>query len=216
MNRNRKLTLLAMFAALSYIVMIVGRIPISTVDFLKYDPKDMVIVICGFTSGPLAALAVTVLVSVLEMLTVSTTGPIGLLMNILSTVSFACTASYIYKRNHTLSGAVCGLASGVVLMTLVMLAWNYLITPLYMGMPREALAEMLIPVFLPFNLLKGLINAAITLMVYKPISRAVRRFAPAGETQNHPKGRFNAWVTILSVVLLITCILVILAMKGLI
>ncbi len=216
MNKSKKLTLLAMFAALSYVIMIVGRFPISTVEFLKYDPKDMVIVICGFTSGPLAAFIVAAVVSVLEMLTVSTTGPIGLVMNVISTSAFACSAAYIYKKNHTLTGAVSGLACGVISMTLVMLAWNYLITPLYMGMPREELAKMLLPVFLPFNLLKGLINAAITLIVYKPISRAVRRFEPANDGNNHPKGKLNAAVTILSAVLLVTCILVILAMKGLI
>ena len=113
MNKNRKLTLLAMFAALSYVIMIVGRFPISTVEFLKYDPKDMVIVICGFTSGPLAAFIVAAVVSVLEMLTVSTTGPIGLVMNVISTSAFACSAAYIYKKNHTLTGAVSGLAAAL-------------------------------------------------------------------------------------------------------
>lgn len=60
-------------------------------------------------------------------------------------------------------------------MTALMLAWNFLITPLYMGVPRQAVADMLLPVFLPFNLLKGLINAAAALLIYKPISRTLRR-----------------------------------------
>ena len=31
-------------------------------------------------------------------------------------------------------------------MTIIMLLWNYLITPLYMGYPREAVVEMLLTV----------------------------------------------------------------------
>jgi len=60
-------------------------------------------------------------------------------------------------------------------MVLVMLFWNYLITPLYMGIPRAAVAELLLPAFLPFNLLKGGINAGVTLVLYQPVARALAR-----------------------------------------
>ena len=211
----KKLTLLAMFAAVAYIVMFVGRIPISTVDFLKYDPKDVVIVICGFTAGPLAALAVTVVVALIEMVTVSSTGVIGFFMNVISTAAFACTASFVYKKKHTLSGAAGGLALGGVAMVAVMLAWNYLVTPLYMNVTREQLAAMLIPVFLPFNALKASINIAITLIIYKPVSRVLKHIGtPSGE-QPH-KGSYNKAVLVVAALLLVTSILVVLAMKGII
>ena len=70
-------------------------------------------------------------------------------MNILSTCAFACTASAIYRKKRTLAGAVAGLAAGCAVMVSAMLLWNYLITPLYMGYPREAVAELLLPAFLP-------------------------------------------------------------------
>ena len=47
---------------------------------------------------------------------------------------------------------------------------NYFITPMFMGAPREAVAAMLIPVIIPFNLMKAGINAVITFLVYKRIS----------------------------------------------
>jgi riboflavin transporter FmnP len=56
-----------------------------------------------------------------------------------------------------------------------MILWNYLITPMYMGVPREAVVEMLVPVFLPFNLIKGGANAALTLLLYKPVIYALKR-----------------------------------------
>ena len=56
-----------------------------------------------------------------------------------------------------------------------MMFWNYLIAPIYMGYPREAVAELLLPAFLPFNLIKGGINAAVTLLLYKPVVTVLRR-----------------------------------------
>ena len=59
-------------------------------------------------------------------------------------------------------------------MTGMMLLWNAFLTPLYMGAPRDAVIAMLVPVFLPFNALKGGLNAAITLLLYKPLVKALR------------------------------------------
>ena len=170
---TRRLTLLAMLSALAYVVMAVGRIPI--VLFLKYDPKDVVITFAGLLFGPLAALAVSAVVSTVEMLTFSDTGLLGLVMNVLSTAAFSCTAAWIYRRRRTLGGAVLGLAAGMLLMSAVMLLWNYLLTPLYLHQSREAVAALLLPAILPFNLFKGGLNAALTLLLYKPASNALRR-----------------------------------------
>ncbi len=172
-NRTRKLALLGMFSALAYVVMMVGRIPI--VMWLKYDPKDVVITFAGLLFGPLSSLAVSAVVSLVEMVSVSDTGIIGCVMNILSTCSFACTAAFVYHRRRTMGGAVLGLVSGVLLMTAAMLLWNYLLTPLYMNQPRDQVAALLVPMFLPFNLFKGSLNAALTLLLYKPVVRALRR-----------------------------------------
>lgn len=214
-NKTRRLTLMAMFAALAYVVMTVGRIPISSVEFLKYDPKDIFLAICGFTMGPVPALLVTFVVSLIEMITVSTTGPIGFVMNLLSSALFVCPAAAMYRRRHTLRGAVAGLAIGVMLATVAMLLWNYFITPIYMGYPRQAVAEMLVPVFLPFNLIKGVINAAVTMLVYKPVSRALKKsglLESRAETQ--AKKENTQLVTIGAVILLLSCLLAILVIRG--
>lgn len=171
--RTKKLTTIGMLCALAYAAAAVGRIPL--ILFLKYDPKDVIIVIAGLIFGPLTSLTVSVLVSVVEMFTVSETGILGCVMNIISSCSFACTAAFIYKKRRRLSGAVLGLFCGLVCQVSVMMLWNYLITPIYMGYPREAVVKLLLPVFLPFNLIKGGLNAAITMILYKPIVTALRR-----------------------------------------
>ena len=166
-EKTKRLAMLGMFSAIAYVFTVFARIPISSVEFLKYDPKDIIIVIAGFIAGPLSAFAITVVVSLIEAITVSTTGLIGFVMNVLSTVAFACTASLIYKKRRTLGGAIIGLICGVTLMCGIMLLWNYLITPLYMSLDREVIASMLLPVFLPFNLIKGSINSALAMLIYK-------------------------------------------------
>ena len=216
-NKTHRLTLMAMFAALAYIVMLVGRFPISSVDFLKYDPKDVILVICGFILGPMPALLVTFLVSAIEMLTVSSTGIIGLIMNVLSSAGFACTAAFVYKKRHSLRGAAVGLVLGALVMTALMLLWNYFITPYYMGMPREAVAAMLVPVFLPFNLIKSALNAAIAMLIYKPVSRALRQIGltePAGGQAPGKKSVMGAML--IAALVLVSCIFIVLIMRGII
>ena len=216
-NKTHRLTLMAMFAALAYIVMLVGRFPISSVDFLKYDPKDVILVICGFILGPMPALLATFVVSIIEMLTVSSTGLIGLIMNVLSSAGFACTAALVYKKRHSLRGAAVGLVLGALVMTALMLLWNYFITPYYMGMPREAVAAMLVPVFLPFNLIKSALNAAIAMLIYKPISRALHRAGlvePSGGQAPEKKSVVGAMLV--AALVLVSCIFIVLIMRGII
>ena len=171
-SKTKKLTTAGMLCALAYGATLIGRIPI--VLFLKYDPKDSIIAIGGLLLGPLTSFAVALIVSLAEMFTISETGILGFLMNVISSCSFACTDALIYKKKTRRSGAMIGLFCGWGSMVLIMLLWNYLITPVYMGYPREAVAELLIPVFLPFNLMKGGLNAAFAMILYKPVVTAFR------------------------------------------
>lgn len=212
-ERTKKLVTLAMMAAIAYVVMYVGRIPI--VLFLKYDPKDVIIAIAGFIYGPLSALAVSTVVSFVEMFTVSETMWWGFLMNILSTCSFVCPAAWLYNRKRNLKNCVVGLVIGVTTMAVTMVLWNYIVTPIYMGYPRDKVAGMLVPVFLPFNLLKGGLNMALTLLLYKPVSTALRRAkllppSPAGSQGN----KISLGVTIASLVMLATVVLLVLIFMG--
>ena len=206
-SSSKKITLMAMLAAMAYAAMLVTRPLPQVAGFLSYDLKDVVIAIAGFLLGPAAAALITLVVSLIEMVTVSSTGPIGLLMNVLSTAAFALPPAILYRKSRTLKSAAVGLAVGVGLMTALMLAWNYIITPMYMGVPREVVAGMLLPTFLPFNLLKGSLNAGITMLLYKPLSVALKRagLLPSGNAAAQPR-RFNLLATLVSAVVVITCV----------
>lgn len=219
-EKTRKLTMLAMLCALAYVVMIVGRVPLISMGtlVLKYDPKDVIIVIGGFIFGPVATMLISVIVSFVEMLTVSENGIIGMVMNIVASIAFATTASLVYKKKHTLSGAVIGLGLGMICMTVMMLLWNYFLTPLYMGMPREAVAPLLLPLFLPFNLIKSGLNMAITLLIYKPVVKGLRsaKLLPADEVEVAPAKSNKVTLIIGAAALLVLCVLAALYLNGII
>ncbi|MEG0780469.1 MAG: ECF transporter S component [Oscillospiraceae bacterium] len=212
--RTKTLASLAMLTGIAYVVMVLSKMLPQVSGFLQFDFKDTVICIGGFLFGPLAAAMVSTVVAVIEMFTVSDTGPIGLIMNILATCGFCCTASFIYKRNHTMRGAVLGLTMGTLCLTAVMLLWNYLITPMYMLIPREAVAAMLVPVFLPFNLVKGGINMAAILLLYKPVVTALRKARLVPQSQSGETKTFSWGFLLFSLALLATFVLLGLVLMG--
>ena len=163
----KKLTTLAVLAALAYVAMFATRMIPQVSGFLSFDAKDAVILTSSLIFGPASGLIMTVVISLLELVTVSHTGWIGLIMNIISTGAFVLPASLIYKKMRSIKGMIIGLVSGVLCATVMMILWNYLITPLYMGVPREIVVDMLVPVFMPFNLIKYTINSGLVLLIYK-------------------------------------------------
>ena len=212
-DRTKKITTLAMLSAMAFVVVALIRIPV--VVFLKYEPKDVIITIGGFLFGPLASVIVAAVTSLVEMVTISDTGLYGLVMNMIGSVSFAAVAALIYQKKRSVLGAVLGLLAGIAVMVPIMLLWNYIVTPVYMGQPREAIAGMLVPVFLPFNLLKGGLNATLTMLIYKPVVTALRKagLVPRREGSN---GGFNIGVIVVSGIVLIGLIIVLLIMNGMI
>ena len=204
-----------MFEAVSFVAVLISKVIPNVAGFLSYEPKDAVIVIAGLLYGPLTSVLISVIVSFIEMITISATGPYGFLMNVVSTCAFAVPAAWYYQKHRTQKGAVIGLVLGVLTMAAAMLLWNYIITPFYMGVPRETVAGMLMTVFLPFNLVKGGINAGLTLLLYKPIVNALRKAHLAEPSKSgSQKGTFSAGFTLLSAAILVSFVLWFLVLIG--
>ena len=183
-QRIKKLTALAVFAALAYVLHFI-HIPVM---FLNLDFKDVVTAIAGMYFGPISGLCLSVLVPLLEYPT-SGTGEYGLIMNILSSASFVCVASLIYRFKKTLSGAIIGLVSAIFSMVAIMMVANLFITPFYMGVSRSEVAELIPKMLLPFNAIKAILNASLTLCLYKPFTRILKKtgFGKNGEKANDEK-----------------------------
>ena len=208
MTKTKNITIIAMLSAISYVVMFISKaLPplMPAAPYLDYDPKNVVIAISGFIFGPLSAFIISAIAALLEMLTISNTGPIGFFMNLLACTAFSCTASFIYKKLHSAKGAIIGLLAGTAMLTIVMVLWNYILTPLYLGVPRQEIAKSILPIFIPFNLFQGALNTAITLLLYKPIVTALRRSGLIEYNTNNNKSKLNIGVILVILAILISC-----------
>ena len=167
---TRKLTTLAMLAALAIVLVALIHFPlVPAAPFLEYDPADIPIFIGTFLFGPAAGLALTAVVCVIQGVTVSA----AIIMHFLATGTFVLLAGNLYRAHRTRKAALLGLAAGTLAMTAVMCVCNLVFTPLFMGSPVGEVVKLLLPAIIPFNLAKAAINSVITYLVYKPISRLV-------------------------------------------
>jgi riboflavin transporter FmnP len=171
LSPTRKIVMTGLFAALAYAVLIALPIPIQ---FLTLDFKDVVIAIAGFILGPLAACAIALIVAGVEMLTISATGPIGFVMNVVATLAFVIPAILVYRSKPSIGSVVLGVVLGGITMVLVMLVWNYWLTPLYLGVPRAMVRTLIYTLILPFNLLKATLSGLLLIILYRPFNRVSR------------------------------------------
>lgn len=197
----KQLVFIALLTSIAYTVMVVGRIPM--IAFLKYDPKDIVILISGMAFGPGITIMMTFITSFIEFITVSDTGLVGLFMNILSTVAFSTLATIIYKRSPNNKGLIIGLVAGTILMTAVMVSWNYVITPFYLKIPQAEVVKMLIPIILPFNLIKASINSGIVYLIHKPVLKVFNNYNLINQNVNDQKSSNY----IIAVILIVSAII---------
>lgn len=193
---TKRMTGIAVFSALAYGVSLVTNIKVG---FLSFDAKDAVITIAAFIYGPVSAIIMSFITALIESVSFGSTGPWGALMDFISTFSFTFTASLIYKYRRKLSGAILSLGAVSAVYVAVMMVANLLITPIYMGVDVEAVKSLIPTTLLPFNLAKALMNSALVMMLYKPVSRLVRRLGFAKPSEGKGKGSKRDTIIVLSV-----------------
>lgn len=170
---TKRIATTALFCAVAAIATLFIEFPILPgVTFLKYDPSAIVALVAGFAFGPATGVVVSVLPYLVHIATQS--GLYGTFMAIVATLSLVLPASLIYQRNTSFKGALVGMGVGAIVCLVATIAANIVVTPLYMGAPRETVIGMIVPVLLPFNALKIALNCVITALVYKPLSKALQ------------------------------------------
>ena len=204
-QRIKKLVMAAMFSALAFASMFVMRI---NVVFLTCDLKDAIVTIAGLLFGPLYSLGISLVVALLEFS---------------STAVFSCTCALIYKYKKNLKGAVAGLVAAALTMTAFMLLFNLFIVPLYTpNYTTAAVAAMVPSLFLPFNLTKGILNAALVLVLYKPVSTAMKaaKVLPGGMDKSadglskNSRFKFSIMVSLSGLIVAALCFLVFFVFLG--
>ena len=202
----KRIAVIGVLCALAYLCTFLLHFKVM---FLTFDFKDAIIAVSGLMYGPLAGLFSAFIVALTEFVTFSNTGVYGLIMNFLSSAAFSVVGGFIYKYRRTFSGAIfSGIASVFSVVAVMMLA-NLFITPLFLHRPREAIIDLMPTVLLPFNLIKSVINASLTLLIYKPVTKA---FGRLGLTERKQQKAGSG----LRTVILTLCCLVVAAVSVLI
>ena len=161
---------LGLMTAISLVLVTLVRIPFPPLPFLVYDPADVPIYITAFAYGPAAGLIVTFIVSFIQAFAMGGDGIYGFLMHFVATGIVSVVIGLMYHRTKTKKMAITALIVGVILVIVIMCMMNLFVTAAYMGMPRSAIVALL-PMIALFNLLKSGINAVITFVLYKRVSR---------------------------------------------
>lgn len=187
-NSNlRNLVRAAVLAAIAWILMLpIFEIPMAFLaPWLKLDLSTLPVLLAGFGLGPLWAVGVQAVKSLLHI-PVGTTGGIGELADFLMGVAMVLPASLIYARERTRKRALIGMAVGVACMMAVGALTNYFIMmPLYFGSDPAAgiagalagnavindMATYITLAVLPFNLIKGVVIGTVTFLLYKYVRR---------------------------------------------
>ncbi len=167
---------MAILSALSIVLMLLIRFPlIPAAPYLIYEPADVPILVGTFLFGPLSGLLMTLVVSAIQAF-MSPDGFVGFVMHVTATGAFVVTVGVIYRKIHSIKGAVVALIAGTLAMTAVMIPVNLVIQPAFRNIPIEAVKSSLVPFIIPFNLLKAGINSALTFFVYKRVSKIVNKY----------------------------------------
>ncbi len=181
-ENTKKLAVMAMMTAMAAVLITLVHFPLfPSAAFLQYDPGDIPILIGAFAFGPVAGLLITLIASFIQAFFLGGDGVYGFLMHVIATGTLVVVASSIYRVKHTRKGAMLGLVCGTLAMGIVMMIANHFITAAFMGDPAQMqpiVDGMLLPVILPFNLLKAGINSGVTFLVYKVVSKHIIHIQP--------------------------------------
>lgn len=168
---TRQLVTMALMCAIGTLLSFIEFPLLPGVTWLKFDASNMPAMVAGFAYGPAGGIAVGIVTAIIHGLLMADFT--GALMNILVVTCFVLPAALIYKKKRTYKFAIIGLVFSIIAGVIGSIIGNLLLTPSWLGVPFDAVVALIIPVLIPFNLLKGLLNSVITLIVYKSISNII-------------------------------------------
>ena len=189
-DTTHNLTVAAMLSAVAFILMFIEfPIPMLIPAFIKMDFSDLPALLGAFALGPVYGVIISFMKNLLHIVIKSTsTACVGELSNFILGAIFSAVAGYIYKHHKSRKTAIIGAVAGAVAMGVLSVPSNYFVVyPAYVQfyhMPLEAILGMyqailpsadslikcLIIFNLPFTLVKGLLDAVLCMLIYKPLS----------------------------------------------
>ena len=163
-NTTRNLTVAAMLSAVAFILMFIEfPLPMLIPSFVKMDFSDLPALLGAFALGPVYGVIISFMKNLLHVVIKGTsTALVGELCNFMLGAVFSALAGYLYKHHKSRKNAIIGAVAGAVAMALGM---YQAILP-----SANSLIKCLIIFNMPFTLVKGLLDALICMLIYKPLS----------------------------------------------
>lgn len=190
---TRKAMLTAMLSAIAVILAVSFHVPIiPAAAYLEYDMADIPILFITLSLGIPYGLISTIVVSVLQGVAASASGIIGIIMHIFATSILVIVSGLIYKRFNSIIGLIAALVVGVIAWVVGMIIFNIIFTPIFLGTPRQAVIEMIVPITIPFNLIKAGANSVAGAILYLTLSPILSRFIPSTRLIKHGKKNTKA------------------------
>lgn len=184
----------AMFAALSGVLMTLEIPLFFAPPFYKLDLSEIPVLMCSFYLGPVAGVVCELIKVIVKLLLKGTTTAfIGDFANFVVGCTFILPAAVIYHCKKSKKIAIIAMAAGTLIMTVFGSLFNavYLLPKFaqFFGMPIDAIVNMgtnvnasinsvstlVLFAVVPFNLLKGVVDSVITFLLYKRLEPVIFR-----------------------------------------
>lgn len=177
----KKISIVGVLSALAVILVIPFHFPIfPIVGFLEYDPADIPIFFVTSILGPWYGLVMTLVVSIVQGLTVSSSsGVIGVVMHIVATGSFVLAQGLITRalKKRNISSRIVSLISilvGIFSWVIIMGLWNLILTPIFMHTTIEAVLS-LYKYIIGFNLIKASANGIMAFILCNALTPIISK-----------------------------------------
>jgi riboflavin transporter FmnP len=158
---------MALFAAIGAVLSFIA-VPLFGTT-LKLDLANVPAIIGGLAFGPAAGCLIGVITHFIHAL--FSGDIVGAIMNIASAVTFVIPAALIYRRTKTTASLVVGLVVGIVISFALVVPLNFVVWPLFMGLPIEKVVGMMAAFIIPLNIIKGVGGSVLSFIIFKTLGR---------------------------------------------
>ena len=187
---TKQMVVIGMFAALSYVLMLV-HFPVKYLGFLEMEFSDIPAIVATLAYGPLTGIVIELIKNLIKVITASTTGGSGELANFIISVGYILPLGVVYHKMNRKGKKFFACLAATVCMVLTGVVVNYYITvPLYaaiFGGPEvvigacaatipaiKSLGGVVILGIKPFNVVKGILMSIVGVLCYKVVGKAIK------------------------------------------
>ena len=174
---TKKLVVLALFTALTYVVSLFSFPIFPATPYLKLDFGNVFILLAGFLFGPVEGIIVCLIKEVLSLIN-SSSGGVGEIANFLMTSFYILVPAIVYRYRKGLKAVLISLAIACAVGTTVATLTNrFIIFPLYMGDGAPAVFTSVFWFVVGFNFIKTVAVSILTFLLYKRLSGVLKKLA---------------------------------------